>query len=79
MDKADLCAISGGDRSKENFAADLHPPRMLHDARMAGLVKLRCSAGNLGERPLWADRVAALHGFYITMGCLSETLNSLKG
>jgi len=27
---------------------------MLHDARMAGLVKLRCSAAHLGERPQWA-------------------------
>ena len=30
---------------------------MLHDARMAGLVKLRRSTGHLGERQQWAGRV----------------------
>jgi chromosome segregation ATPase len=29
-------------RSARSRSADLHPPKMLHDARMAGLVKLRC-------------------------------------
>ena len=38
-------------------SADLHPPKMLHDARMAGLVKLRRSTGHLGERQQWAGRV----------------------
>ncbi|EAQ23742.1 hypothetical protein ROS217_00160 [Roseovarius sp. 217] len=32
---------------------------MLHDARMAGLVKLRRSTGHLGERQQWAEHDAA--------------------
>jgi len=38
-------------------SAALHPPKMLHDARMAGLVKLRRSTGHLGERQVRAGCV----------------------
>ena len=34
--------------------ADLHHPKMLHVGRMAGLVKLRRSDGQPGERQQWA-------------------------
>lgn len=34
------------------------PARMLQDARMAGLMKLRCGVGTAGEWPVWAGRYA---------------------
>lgn len=39
-------------------STDLHLPKMLRRARMAGLVKLRCSAGHFAEWPHWAGNVA---------------------
>ena len=35
-------------------SADLHPPKMLHDARMAGSVTLRCNFRSDDEGPQWA-------------------------
>ena len=35
--------------------ADVHTPKMLQDARKAGLVKLRCSAGGDDGCPVWAE------------------------
>ena len=51
-------------------SADLHPPEMLHDARMASLVKLRCSADDLGVRPLWAGQVDTAATFVAVVGRL---------
>lgn len=41
-------------------AADLHPPKMLRDARMADLVELRRGIGTVGGRQLWAVLVGHL-------------------
>ena len=36
-------------------SADLHPSKVLHDARMAGLVKLHGGVEGDNERPVWAE------------------------
>ncbi len=54
-------ALCGEDNRERVVAssrtADLHPLKMMHGGRMAGLVKLRCSIAHFGGCKLRADRV----------------------
>jgi hypothetical protein len=57
-------------------SADLHPAKMLHGARMAGLVKLQRGTRSAGQRRLWAGIDAKVCGQMTIWGWVLQLLSA---
>jgi hypothetical protein len=69
-------------RSASSRSPDLHPPKMLQDGRMAGLVTLHRVARPGGERQVWAEsRIVLQRNPWATVRvpCKSGTWSTVLG